>query len=68
MADNTNQCRTFALEDSILTVAETATHLRVSRGYLYKMIEAGKIKPVKIGKRTLFKGREIQRFMRTLAA
>ena len=60
--------RSFTLEDSQLTVAETATHLRISRAYLYKLIEAKKIKPVKIGKRTLIQGAEIKRFMASLQA
>jgi len=60
--------RVFALEDCQFTVAEAAQHLRVSRSYFYELIEAKKIKPVKMGKRTLIQGRELLRFMKAIAA
>ena len=47
-----NESRAFDLTDCQFTTAEAATHLRVSRSYLYELIAAKKIKPVKLGKRT----------------
>ena len=33
---------------------------------LYRLINEGELKPVKIGKRTLFEEKELQRFIKTL--
>ena len=60
------ESRTFDLSDCQFTVAEAAAHLRVSRSYLYELISEKKIKPVKLGKRTLVQGAELRRFMQTL--
>lgn len=60
--------RAFTLDDCNFTVAEAAQHLRISRGYFYKLVDAGKIKPVKCGRRTLIPGAELRRFMSALAA
>ena len=40
--------------------------LRISRPTLYRLINEGELKPVKIGKRTLFEEKELQRFIKTL--
>jgi excisionase family DNA binding protein len=68
MRTDQNESRTFPLEDCQFTTTETAAHLRVSRSYLYELIADKKIRPIKIGKRTLVQGVEIRRFMRSLAA
>jgi excisionase family DNA binding protein len=47
----------------VFTVPEAAAHLRISRGFLYALISERKIKPVKIGTRTLFAGTELARFI-----
>jgi excisionase family DNA binding protein len=60
--------RQFDLADCQFSTAEAAAHLRVSRSYLYELISAKKIHPVKIGKRTLIQGRELRRYMDALAA
>lgn len=60
--------RTFDFADYQFTIPETATHLRVSRSYVYELIGAKKIRPIKLGKRTLVQGSELRRFMKSLAA
>ena len=50
----------------MFSIVEAAEHLRISRSLLYQLISAGKIKPVKIGHRTLIRGAEIERFMLAL--
>jgi len=44
------------------SVPETCYTLGISRSQLYKLVAVGDIRPVKIGSRTLFTGREIERF------
>jgi excisionase family DNA binding protein len=58
----------FDIADHIFSVAEAAAHLRVSRSYVYELIGERKIRPVKLGKRTLIQGGELRRFMNSLAA
>lgn len=65
---NTDSSRVFDITDCQFTITEAADHLRVSRSYLYELIGEKKIKPVKLGKRTLVQGTELRRFMRTLQA
>ena len=43
------------------SVPEAATHLRISRALIYKLIAAGKLTPSKIGNRTIISGAEIER-------
>jgi excisionase family DNA binding protein len=47
------------------TINEAAEHLRVSRALLYKHIKQGKLKPFKIGARTLIRGSELDRFVQS---
>ncbi len=53
--------------DRVFTAQEAADHLRISRGFLYKLIAAGKLRSVKLGTRTLFTGRELSRFVEDAA-
>lgn len=62
------EARQFDISDCQFTTAEAATHLRVSRSYLYELIAAKKLRPVKLGKRTFIQGRELKRFINSLAA
>lgn len=62
------ESRTFDITQCQFTVAEAADHLRVSRSYVYELIAEKKIRPVKLGKRTLVQGAELYRFMRSLAS
>jgi len=62
------EVRQFELVDCQFSVVDAARHLGISRSYLFELIAAKKIKPVKLGKRTLVQGRELKRFMDALAA
>jgi len=53
----------FDLESTNFTVVEAAQHLRVSRSFLYKLIAAGSLHPMKMGARTIITGGELKRFM-----
>lgn len=68
MRTDQKESRTFDLTDCQFTVPEAADHLRVSRSYVYELIADRKIRPVKLGKRTLIQGAELRRFMKSLAA
>jgi len=58
--------RTFVpLSERVLNIPEAAGHLRISRVTLYKLIGEGKIKPTKIGARTLIRGCEVERFLKS---
>ena len=52
--------------DRLHTVKETLSILSISRTKLYDLIGSGKIKPVKLDKRTLFPESEINRFLDNL--
>ena len=45
------------------TICEAANYLRVSRALPDKLIHQGRIKTVKIGKRTIVRGAEFERFL-----
>lgn len=45
------------------TICEAADYLRISRALLYKLIHQGRIQTVKIGKRTIIRGAELERFL-----
>ena len=44
------------------SIEETCFLLGISRSQIYKLVSVGDIRPVKIGTRTLFPVREIERF------
>jgi len=50
-------------EERLLTVKEALKYLKVGRTTLYKLIKEGKIKPVKIGKRTLIDKNDLDRLI-----
>jgi excisionase family DNA binding protein len=56
----------FDIADHIFSVAEAATHLRISKSYLYELAEAKKIKITKQGKRSMVKGGEVRRYIQSL--
>lgn len=62
-----SESRAFDLSDCVFTVSEAADHLRVSRSYLYELIGEKKIKPSKLGKRTLIQGAELKRFLKAMS-
>jgi excisionase family DNA binding protein len=45
------------------TICEAAYYLRISRALLYKLIRQGRIQTVKIGKRTIVRSAELERFL-----
>lgn len=47
-------------KNQLFSIAEAATHLRISRSFLYKLIAAGSIKVAKLGHRTLITGAQIE--------
>jgi len=49
--------------DKLYTVDETKGLLKISRAKLYRMIQEGRIAPVKLDKRTMFFESEINRFL-----
>ena len=50
-------------ERRLLTVNEALEYLRISRPTFYRLIKQGKIKPVKIGKRTLIDKADLDRLI-----
>jgi len=57
----------FSLAETVFTTEEAAEYLRISRAGLYRLVTAKKITPTHIGDRTLFKGRELARYVDSLA-
>ena len=49
--------------DSLLTVAEACTRLRVSRWTIYELIKSGELQPIHIRTRTLFAPSELDRYL-----
>lgn len=49
--------------DRLLVVDEVASLLRISRSGLYRLMREGELVPVKLGHRTLFEPREVERFI-----
>lgn len=45
-----------------MNVEEAADYLRISRATLYNLMKKGELKPVKIGKRTLFDTDDLKKF------
>lgn len=60
--------RYVPFRSQVFTVPESAEHLRVSRVTIYTLINAGRLKTIKIGTRTLITGSAIQEFLRSSAA
>lgn len=52
--------------DKLYSVKETMDILKISKANLYRLITDGKIRPVKLGGRTLFKESELERFIDSL--
>ena len=49
--------------EGLLTIQETATRLRISEPYVYKLMKLGELKPIKIGRRTFFSDQIIKDFI-----
>ncbi|MDD5007485.1 MAG: helix-turn-helix domain-containing protein [Syntrophorhabdaceae bacterium] len=52
--------------DKLFTIIETAQILKLSRTKIFGLIKDGRLRPVKIDKRTLFKESELNRFIKSL--
>jgi excisionase family DNA binding protein len=52
--------------DTLYTVEETMSKLKISRAGLYRLISNGKLKSVKLGGRTLIKESDLSRFIDSL--
>jgi excisionase family DNA binding protein len=60
--------RLIDFEHQQFSVLEAAQHLRISRSFLYQLIGNGSLRPLKIGTRTLFTGRELARAVKAMTA
>lgn len=52
--------------DKLYTVKDALDVLKISKANLYRLMKDGKINPIKLGKRTLFKESELERFIADL--
>ena len=50
-------------QHKVFTIAEAAQHLRVSRSFLYQLVAARRLRPIKVGARSLLTGAELGRFL-----
>jgi excisionase family DNA binding protein len=50
-------------QHTVFTIAEAAQHLRVSRAFLYQLVAAKRLRPIKVGTRSLLTGAELGRFL-----
>lgn len=55
--------RAVPVTEPLLTVPEVASILRVSRRTVEKLVSTNRLRPVRIGKRTLFTDREVAAFI-----
>jgi excisionase family DNA binding protein len=60
------QTPSFSFDQATYSVAETMRHLSIGRTKLYALIADGKLKPRKIGKKTVFPASELARFIAEL--
>jgi excisionase family DNA binding protein len=50
-------------EDSLLTVGEVAQIMRVSNMTVYRLIKAGQISAIRVGKNYRIRGRDVERYL-----
>lgn len=60
--------RHYTFDKANYSVPETMAHLCVGRTKLYELIKEKKLKPLKIGKKTIFPAAELAGFLKSLAA
>jgi excisionase family DNA binding protein len=53
--------------ETVLTIAEVAARLKISRGLVYRAIADGKMRSIRIGKRRLVPASEVQRIIDSAA-
>ena len=54
--------------EKLYRVSEAAEILRISRPSIYRLWKSGKVKPIKVGGRTVFPESELERFIEDLKA
>jgi excisionase family DNA binding protein len=54
--------------EKLYRVSEAAEILRISRPSIYRLWRNGKVKPIKVGGRTVFPESELERFIEDLKA
>lgn len=52
--------------EKLYTIPEVAKLLRISKATLYRMMRDGRIQTVKMGRKTLFRESELNRFIESL--
>jgi len=57
---------TYDFIKATYSVSEAMQHLCIGRTKLYELVKQGRLKPVKLGKKTLFSATELARFLTTL--
>ncbi|PNG24492.1 hypothetical protein CR492_18575 [Methylocella silvestris] len=63
---STSSPEDYGLKNPTYSVVETLKLLSIGRNTLYRLIAAGELFPIYIGKRTLFSAIEITRFLNSL--
>lgn len=63
MTDSSEQNIIEDMSDGLMTVKETLEHLKIGRTKFYALIHEGKIRTVKIGKRTLLDPEDLKQFV-----
>lgn len=67
MTHNTLGLVPTALADlQLVSISEALCVLRIGRTHFYKLVETGKIAPVKLGRRTLIRASELTAFINAL--
>ena len=56
------------VSDGVVSVKEAVKFLSLSRTEVWRLIQAGKIRPLRSGRRILIPRRELTRFLESLAA
>jgi excisionase family DNA binding protein len=51
------------MNEGLMTVKDVLSYLKIGRTNLYDLINTGKIRTVKIGKRTLFDPKDLMKFI-----
>lgn len=55
------------MTDNLLTIQQVMDRLKLGRSTVYRLIDAGKLRPVKIGKALRFREQDIQAFISSLS-
>jgi excisionase family DNA binding protein len=58
----------IAFNDRVFSISEAADHLRISRSFIYALVNEARLRPIKIGTRAVITGAEISRFLASAAS